>query len=77
MEIPIPKEDLNIPVRLCCGQRHLDPICPDGKVMCCLCFKRVSQDDLKILPNGNKEDVCKSCSDIENDLMPSKEELDK
>lgn len=35
------------PVRLCCGQRHFGPVCPDGKVMCCLCFQRFDRKDLE------------------------------
>ena len=57
---------LDAPVRLCCGQRHFGPVCPDGMVMCCLCFKRVSQDELNIASNGQKEDVCKECAKLEN-----------
>lgn len=53
------------PVRLCCGQRHWGAVCPDGKVMCCICFERVSQDNLNVLANGKKEDVCKSCAQKE------------
>lgn len=49
------------PVRLCCMQRHFDTVCPDGKVMCCLCFDRFDQDDLHTLPNGKREDVCREC----------------
>ncbi len=54
-----------IPVRLCCGQRHLGPVCLDGKVMCCLCFSRVPQDQIHVLPDGKKEDVCLECWDKE------------
>lgn len=57
--------EIQIPFRLCCGHQHLGSICPDGKVMCCLCFTRVSQDNLNVLPNGKKEDVCKSCAKAE------------
>ena len=55
----------SVPVRLCCGERHWGVVCPDGKVMCCICFERVSQDDLRVLPNGKKEDVCKACDKME------------
>ena len=50
------------PVRLCCGQRHFGVICPDGKVMCCLCFRSVSQDKLNVI-DGVKENVCKECAE--------------
>jgi hypothetical protein len=53
---------LDAPVRLCCGQRHFGPVCPDGKVMCCICFNRVQQDKLNVAPNGQKEDVCNECA---------------
>ncbi len=55
----------SVPVRLCCGERHWGAVCPDGNVMCCICFERVSQDDLRTLPNGKKEDVCKACDEME------------
>jgi len=54
------------PTRLCCGQKHYGPVCPDGKVQCCLCFERVAQDKLHALPNGQLEDVCQVCADKEN-----------
>ena len=53
------------PVRFCCGERHWGAVCPDGKVMCCICFRRVSQNDLNILANDKKEDVCKACAEME------------
>lgn len=52
---------LQPPIRLCCGQPHLGPVCPDGKVMCCLCFERVEQERLSIGENGVKENVCREC----------------
>ena len=57
---------LDAPVRLCCGQRHFGPVCPDGMVMCCICFERVSQDQLNVASNGQKEDVCKQCAERES-----------
>jgi hypothetical protein len=57
---------LDAPVRLCCGQRHFGPVCPDGMVMCCLCFERVSQDKLNVASNGQKEDVCNECAERES-----------
>lgn len=51
-----------IPVRLCCGERHLGVQCPDKKVMCCLCFGRFDLKDLNTNPNGKKEDVCIKCA---------------
>lgn len=58
------------PVRICCGQPHHGPVCPDGLVMCCICFNRVPQDRLAVLEEGDGadvssapilEDVCKTC----------------
>lgn len=57
------------PVRLCCGQRHFGPVCPDGLVMCCLCFARVEQDALHITSDGSKEDVCAACAIEEEEII--------
>ncbi len=50
-----------IPVRLCCGQRHWTMQCPDGKVMCCICFSRFKLDELHIDGDGQREDICEPC----------------
>jgi hypothetical protein len=48
------------PVRLCCGERHYGAICPDGLVMCCLCFFRVPISELS--KDGEQlTDVCQRC----------------
>lgn len=52
------------PVRLCCGQRHFGPVCPDGLVMCCLCFQRFPIEQLNQTPDG-PEDVCRDCAQAE------------
>lgn len=52
------------PVRLCCGQRHMGAVCPDGKVMCCLCFGRFGVDQLAT-DKGQPTDVCQPCADAE------------
>jgi hypothetical protein len=44
------------PVRLCCGQRHWSVVCPDGLVMCCICFDRFEPND------ETREDVCWRCA---------------
>lgn len=54
------------PVRLCCGERHFGPVCPDKKVQCCLCFNRFSKDELNEV-NGVKEDVCINCATKEKE----------
>lgn len=56
------------PTRLCCGQKHHGPVCPDSKVMCCLCFGRFSIVDLNTTPEGKPEDVCKGCAKMEATL---------
>lgn len=53
------------PTRLCCGKPHYGAVCPDGKVMCCLCFERVNQEDLNTGPDEQKENVCKACAEME------------
>lgn len=64
------------PIRLCCGQRHLRPVCPDGKVMCCLCFKRVEQTDLAV-EDGQKVDVCLPCRTDELKRLTAKENRER
>ncbi len=53
------------PVRLCCGERHAGPQCPDGKVMCCLCFERFDVDELATNNQGEKTDVCIQCDELD------------
>lgn len=55
----------DLPVRACCGQRHAGPVCPDGLVMCCICFTRVTKARLAIADDGHLEDVCIDCADRE------------
>lgn len=54
-----------IPVRLCCGQRHLGPTCLDGLVMCCLCFARFPVEMLSKDAEGKRENVCLECAEEE------------
>ena len=56
-----PEQQSAAPVRLCCGQRHFGALCPDGKVMCCLCFGRFTPDELSETADGDKQDVCLEC----------------
>ena len=49
------------PVRLCCGTAHAEPVCPDGQVMCCICFGRFTQDELWVDGQGDRWDMCKEC----------------
>jgi hypothetical protein len=53
------------PVRLCCGLRHDTVQCPDGLVMCCLCFSRFPVSDLHVTEDGSPEDVCAGCAAAE------------
>lgn len=50
------------PMRLCCGERHYGAQCPDGNVMCCICFFRVPVEGLSNDEDGNPQNVCKRCS---------------
>lgn len=55
-----------IPVRLCCGERHLGAVCPDGQVMCCMCFERFPIEELAF-EGGAPVDVCVPCMEHENE----------
>lgn len=50
-----------IPVRLCCGQRHWGCVCPDGRVMCCICFGRYETHELYVDSTGVTWDMCSGC----------------
>lgn len=50
-----------VPYRVCCGQQHVGPQCPDGLVMCCLCFDRFPINELNAI-GDEVEDVCKPCA---------------
>jgi hypothetical protein len=63
------------PTRLCCGQKHYGPICPDGKVLCCLCFRRFEIKDLNKTTEGKPEDVCKECAEAEQQILKSRSSL--
>ena len=56
------------PVRLCCGQRHYGAVCPDGKVMCCLCFSRFEIAELNVTEDGTPEDVCRPCAALDTQV---------
>lgn len=53
------------PVRPCCMQRHSGPMCPDGRVMCQICFERVLIPELAV-EDGGLVNVCRRCSAEEN-----------
>jgi len=62
--------EYDAPVRICCYKRHRGPICPDGLVMCCICFNRVAKEQLALLEEGDGSttesapiyvDMCKTC----------------
>lgn len=45
--------------------RHFGALCPDEKVTCCVCFERVSVDELAVDPKDGKPwDVCKGCEKV-------------
>jgi hypothetical protein len=54
------------PTRVCCGQPHWTVECPDGRVMCALCFDRVTKDELMKDMDGDLWDMCQRCGLIEN-----------
>lgn len=56
------------PVRVCCFQRHWGAVCPDGLVMCCLCFQRFEVKDL-IVEDEEVVDVCKVCDNTQRRRM--------
>ncbi len=50
------------PVRVCCGQRHSGPVCPDGRVMCAICFEKFNQDQLAVdSKDGKLRNICREC----------------
>jgi hypothetical protein len=57
------------PYRLCCGQQHWGPTCPDGLVMCQLCYERKTIDELHELEDGYKENACQQCFDQEQLML--------
>lgn len=57
------------PIRLCCFQRHWGPVCPDGLVMCCLCYFRFAIKDLAVdKKDGKPIDICKPCKRMSNTI---------
>lgn len=56
-----PRPAIN-PVRLCCGQQHSGAVCPDGLVMCGICFARFPADQLAVDHDGDRWDVCTGCA---------------
>ena len=70
------------PVRSCCGQRHVGPMCPDGLVMCCHCFERFPVEGLSVDDDGARVDVCVACDAAEKrnsgrrGVMPDARESD-
>jgi len=57
------------PVRLCCGRRHSGVLCPDGLVMCCICYHRFPVEGLHET-DGGREDVCLGCAEQESRREP-------
>lgn len=58
---------LEAPYRVCCGKRHHGARCPDGLVMCCACFERVTDDQLVRDEHdpSKRWDICLSCGERE------------
>ena len=63
------EQEIQWPVCMFCGQRHLGPPCTDGLVVCCLCYERFPVDQLHVLPSGDVEDVCRACAMEEEAMM--------
>ena len=36
---------------------------------CCLCFEDLTIEQCHVLPNGQKEDVCNSCAEREEEIQ--------
>jgi hypothetical protein len=53
------------PVRLCCGQAHHGVVCPDGLVLCCICFGRFEQGELHTDTDGYRWNICADCGAAE------------
>lgn len=69
------KSQVAIPVRLCCGKRHSGAQCPDGKMMCCLCYERFDMSKFHVLSDGCVEDVCRACNEVEEAEMHRRQEV--
>lgn len=50
------------PVRPCCGQRHWTIACPDGRVMCDLCYDRFELAGLYVDAAGTRWNICITCA---------------
>lgn len=61
-----------IPVRLCCMARHNGPVCPDGTVMCAICFDKFTGNQLYTDKNGTTHDICKPCHKQDQELLVEK-----
>lgn len=42
----------------------------DGRVMCQLCFGYFTLEELHLLPDGKREDVCAECAAEEQHVIP-------
>lgn len=60
------------PIRNCCLQRHYGVVCPDGLVLCQLCYERFDQAELYVDPEGCKWDMCRRCGEHEEEARASK-----
>lgn len=58
---------MSSPMPLCCLTPHLGRVCPDKRVMCCLCFERVPVEELNVPDpaDGIPEDVCRHCAEAD------------
>lgn len=68
-------EVVSPPIRVCCGQPHFGSVCPDGRVMCQLCFSRFPLDDLAV-DDGDTIDVCAPCYEQEQEAIRRLREME-
>ena len=40
-------------------------------LFCCLCFRTLELEDCNVLPDGKREDICRSCARYEGRLLQS------
>ena len=45
----------------------------NGQIMCCICFRFCWKEELNPLANGQYEDVCLPCAELEKHMMKQQE----
>ncbi len=49
------------------GKKMSEHVC----LYCCICFKDLTEETCRVLPDGSKEDVCNECADKEEQVIRS------